>query len=56
MSKRDELKKQGKSYETPHLKKYSSPKLTSFGDLRDVSKGQAAYSAEEGAYQEFAPS
>ncbi len=34
-------------------KPYSAPKLERYGDLRSLSKGQAAYSDEEGTYQEM---
>jgi len=36
-------------------KSYTPPKLKQYGDLRDLSKGQIAYSAEEGPYQEMNP-
>lgn len=45
----------GKEYSTPKVKVYTTPKLTEFGDLRDVSKGGYAYNFEEGAYQEMNP-
>ncbi|MEM1153589.1 MAG: hypothetical protein AAGI44_05575 [Pseudomonadota bacterium] len=34
---------------------YTTPRLTRFGDLRDLSKGTVAYSLEEGLYQEMNP-
>lgn len=43
-----------KAYQSPDLKKYSAPKLNSYGGLREVSKGQAAYSLNEGFFQDFA--
>ena len=45
----------GKEYSTPKVKVYTTPKLTEFGDLRDVSKGTVAYSFEEGFYREMNP-
>jgi len=45
----------GKEYSTPKVRKYTTPRLTQFGDLRDVSKGTLAYSLEEGVYQEMNP-
>lgn len=45
----------GKEYSTPKVRRYTTPRLTQFGDLRDVSKGQYAYSLEEGAYEEMNP-
>ena len=45
----------GKEYSTPKVKVYTTPKLTEFGDLRDVSKGAVAYQYEEGAYMEMNP-
>ena len=45
-----------KSYETPKLtKSYGTPTLTKYGDLRDLSKGQYAFSMVEGTYQEMNP-
>jgi len=34
-------------------KPYSSPIFKSFGDLRDLSKGQLAFSFMEGFFQDF---
>ncbi len=34
-------------------KKYHSPKFIEYGDLRDLSKGQWAYTYKEGVYQDF---
>ena len=36
-------------------KAYSPPTLKQYGHLRDLSKGQVAWSAEEGAYHEMNP-
>lgn len=36
-------------------KRYLQPKLKQYGDLRDLLKGQVAYSLQEGAYQEMNP-
>lgn len=45
-----------KSYGTPKLtKSYGTPTLTKYGDLRDLSKGQYAFSMVEGTYQEMNP-
>lgn len=45
----------GSAYATPRLKTYTTPTLTQFGDLRDVSKGTLAYMFDEGFYQEMNP-
>jgi hypothetical protein len=45
----------GKEYSTPKVRTYTTPKLTEYGDLRDVSKGTIAYSFEEGFYREMNP-
>ena len=45
----------GKEYSTPEVRRYTTPRLTQFGDLRDVSKGGYAYNFEEGVYQEMNP-
>jgi hypothetical protein len=57
ISLKDDVKQSttGKEYSTPKVKVYTTPKLTEFGDLRDVSKGTYAYSLEEGVYQEMNP-
>jgi len=39
--------------QSPALKPYSPPILKTFGDLRDLSKGQFAYSLMEGFFQNF---
>ena len=36
-------------------KPYAAPKLERYGDLRSLSKGQAAYDNEEGPYTEMTP-
>ena len=45
----------GKEYSTPKVRRYTTPRLTQFGDLRDVSKGGYAVMYEEGFYQEMNP-
>ena len=42
-------------YRSQARKLYGTPKITRYGDLRDLSKGTLAYSDEEGAYQEMNP-
>jgi len=36
-------------------RQYTQPSLKNFGDLRELSKGQLAYSQEEGFFQEMNP-
>lgn len=50
-----DIQEDGDGREVRRRKEYSSPAVKQFGDLRALSKGTLAYSAEEGAYQEMNP-